>query len=159
MRAAEKPRELGLCLVFTLLASLSKESAFALPLVFFFTDVGRTGRAGAGGFADGLKRALGRLPALGAVAGAVRQARDEGLSVSQVHLRYVNPLPSDLGDVLSRFEKVLVPEMNSGQLAFLLRAEYLRDVISYSKVKGKPFFRTEIYDKIKEILETRSDVG
>jgi 2-oxoglutarate ferredoxin oxidoreductase subunit alpha len=96
---------------------------------------------------------------LGAVAGAVRQARREGLSVSQIHLRYINPFPPDLGEVLSRFERVLVPEMNSGQLSFLLRAEFLREVISYSKVKGKPFFRTEIYDKIKEILEARSDVS
>ena len=96
---------------------------------------------------------------LGAVAGAVRQARREDLSVSQIHLRYINPFPPDLGEVLSRFERVLVPEMNSGQLSFLLRAEFLREVISYSKVKGKPFFRTEIYDKIKEILEARSDVS
>ena len=96
---------------------------------------------------------------LGAVAGAVRQARREGLSVSQIHLRYLNPFPPDLGEVLSRFERVLVPEMNSGQLSFLLRAEFLREVISYSKVKGKPFFRTEIYDKIKEILEARRDVS
>ena len=96
---------------------------------------------------------------LGAVAGAVRQARREGLSVSQIHLRYINPFPPDLGEVLSRFERVLVPEMNSGQLSFLLRAEFLREVISYSKVKGKPFFRTEIYDKIKEILEARRDVS
>ena len=90
---------------------------------------------------------------LGAVAGAVRQARGEGLKVSQIHLRYINPFPKDLGDILSRFERVLVPEMNSGQLALLLRAEYLREVISQSKVRGKPFFRYEIYDKIKEILE------
>jgi len=97
---------------------------------------------------------LGWGSTLGAIAGAVRHARREGLNVSQAHLRFINPFPSDLGDVLSRFERVLVPEMNSGQLAFLLRAEYLREVISYSKVRGKPFFRTEIYDKIKEILET-----
>ena len=90
---------------------------------------------------------------LGAVTGAVRQARREGMKVSQIHLRYINPLPSDLGEILSRFQRILVPEMNSGQLAFLLRAEYLRDVVSYGKVKGKPFFRYEIYDKIKEILE------
>ena len=90
---------------------------------------------------------------LGAVTGAVRQARREGLRVSQIHLRWVNPFPSDLGDIMSRFERILVPEMNTGQLAFLLRAEFLREVISQSKVKGKPFFRYEIYDKIKEILE------
>jgi 2-oxoglutarate ferredoxin oxidoreductase subunit alpha len=90
---------------------------------------------------------------LGAVTGAVRQARGEGMKVSQIHLRHINPFPSDLGEILTRFERILVPEMNSGQLALLLRAEYLREVISQSKVKGKPFFRYEIYDKIKEILE------
>ena len=90
---------------------------------------------------------------LGAVTGAVRQARGEGMKVSQIHLRHINPFPSDLGEILTRFQRILVPEMNSGQLALLLRAEYLREVISQSKVKGKPFFRYEIYDKIKEILE------
>ena len=90
---------------------------------------------------------------LGAVTGAVRQARREGLDVSQIHLKYLNPLPPNLGDVLTRFQRLLVPEMNSGQLALLLRAEFLREVISHSKVQGKPFFRYEIYDKIKEILE------
>ena len=90
---------------------------------------------------------------LGAVTGAVRQARGEGMKVSQIHLRHINPFPSELGEILTRFERILVPEMNSGQLALLLRAEYLREVISQSKVKGKPFFRYEIYDKIKEILE------
>lgn len=102
---------------------------------------------------DGDLLVVGWGSTLGAVTGAVRQARREGLNVSQIHLKYINPLPSDLGDVMSRFERVLIPEMNSGQLALLLRAEYLREFISQCKVKGKPFFRYEIYDKIKEILE------
>jgi len=102
---------------------------------------------------DGDLLVVGWGSTLGAVAGAVRQARREGLNVSQIHLKYINPFPSDLGDVMGRFERILVPEMNSGQLALLLRAEYLREVVSQSKVKGKPFFRYEIYDKIKEILE------
>jgi 2-oxoglutarate ferredoxin oxidoreductase subunit alpha len=88
----------------------------------------------------------------GAITGAVNAARAEGLSVSRVHLRYLNPLPSDLGDVLRRFERVLLPEMNSGQLALLLRARYLVDVISYTKVEGRPFFRTEIEHRIQELL-------
>ncbi len=102
---------------------------------------------------DGDLLVVGWGSTLGAVAGAVRQARREGLNVSQIHLKYINPFPNDLGDVMGRFERILVPEMNSGQLALLLRAEYLREVVSQSKVKGKPFFRYEIYDKIKEILE------
>jgi 2-oxoglutarate ferredoxin oxidoreductase subunit alpha len=88
----------------------------------------------------------------GAITGAVNAAREEGMSVSRVHLRYLNPLPADLGDVLRRFDRVLLPEMNTGQLALLLRARYLVDVVTYSKVEGKPFFRYEIQDRIRELL-------
>ncbi len=90
----------------------------------------------------------------GAITSAVNVAWREGLKPSRAHLRYLNPFPKNLGEVLSRFDKVMVPEMNMGQLALLLRGRYLVDVISYTKVQGKPFFRTEIYDKIKEVLET-----
>ncbi len=95
---------------------------------------------------------LGWGSTAGAITGAVQAARREGLSVSRAHLRHLNPFPRDLGEVLSRFDKVLVPEMNLGQLALLLRARYLKDVVSYSKVQGKPFFRQEIVAKIKEVL-------
>jgi 2-oxoglutarate ferredoxin oxidoreductase subunit alpha len=89
----------------------------------------------------------------GAILGGVRRAREQGLKVSRAHLRWLNPLPSNLGEVLARFERVLVPELNLGQLALLLRARYLKDVISYPKVQGKPFFRQEIYDRIRQLLE------
>jgi 2-oxoglutarate ferredoxin oxidoreductase subunit alpha len=89
----------------------------------------------------------------GAVTGAVNSARRRGLSVSRAHLRHLNPFPSNLGDVLARFDRVLVPEMNLGQLALLLRARYLKDVVTLSKVQGKPFSRQEILDKIQSILE------
>jgi 2-oxoglutarate ferredoxin oxidoreductase subunit alpha len=89
----------------------------------------------------------------GSITGAVNMARRQGLSVSRAHLRYLNPFPRNLGEVLSRFDKVLVPEMNSGQLALLLRARYLKDVITYSKVQGRPFYRSEILAKVCEILE------
>jgi 2-oxoglutarate ferredoxin oxidoreductase subunit alpha len=90
----------------------------------------------------------------GAVTGAVNAARRKGLSVSRAHLRHLNPFPSNLGDVLARFDRVLVPEMNLGQLALLLRARYLKDVVTLSKVQGKPFSRQEILDKIQSILES-----
>jgi 2-oxoglutarate ferredoxin oxidoreductase subunit alpha len=96
---------------------------------------------------------LGWGSTAGAITGAVRLARRQGYPVSRAHLRYLNPFPPNLGEVLSRFGKVLVPEMNLGQLALLLRARYLKDVISYPKVQGRPFFRQEIYDKIRSILE------
>ena len=89
----------------------------------------------------------------GALKGAVRLLQARGVRVSRAHLRWLNPFPSNLGDVLSRFDKVLVPEMNLGQLALLLRARYLKDVITFSKVQGRPFFRSEIEAKILEILD------
>jgi 2-oxoglutarate ferredoxin oxidoreductase subunit alpha len=89
----------------------------------------------------------------GAITGAVKAARGEGLAVSRLHLRWLNPLPDDLGEVLGRYERVLVPEMNMGQLSMLLRARYLIDVVSYPKVEGRPFFRDEILTKIKELLD------
>ncbi len=96
---------------------------------------------------------LGWGSTAGAVTGAVNAARRKGLAVSRAHLRHLNPFPANLGEVLSRFEKVLVPEMNLGQLAFLLRGHYLKDVISYNKVQGLPFTRQQILQKILEILE------
>jgi 2-oxoglutarate ferredoxin oxidoreductase subunit alpha len=92
---------------------------------------------------------------MGAVTGAVNMAQKLGLKVSRAHLRYLNPFPSNLGEVLSRFERVLLPEMNLGQLALLLRARYLKDVQSLTKVQGQPFTRQEILDKIQEILEPK----
>ncbi|MEZ5331624.1 MAG: 2-oxoacid:acceptor oxidoreductase subunit alpha [Thermoanaerobaculia bacterium] len=109
------------------------------------------------GPSEGKLLVLGWGSTLGAIQGAVNLARKQGLEVSRAHLRHLNPFPRNLGDVLGRFEQVLVPEMNLGQLALLLRAHYLRDVISYPKVQGKPFFRSEILAKIQEILEV-SDV-
>ena len=94
----------------------------------------------------------------GAINGAVNSARRLGLRVSRAHLRNLNPFPANLGDVLSRFEKVLVPEMNLGQLALLLRARYLKDIVSYTKVQGRPFTRQEIFQKIQEILELNANV-
>ncbi len=95
---------------------------------------------------------LGWGSTLGAITGAVNVARNEGLSVSRAHLRHLNPFPRNLGDVLGRFERVLVPEMNLGQLALLLRARYLREVISQTKVQGKPFFRSDILERIRGLF-------
>jgi len=81
----------------------------------------------------------------GAIHQGVKRARREGLEVAHIHVRYLNPLPRNLGELLAGFEAVLVPEMNTGQFARLLRAEYLLDVESLGKVSGQPF-------KIGEIL-------
>jgi 2-oxoglutarate ferredoxin oxidoreductase subunit alpha len=95
---------------------------------------------------------LGWGSTAGAITGAVNAARRQGLEVSRAHLRYLNPLPANTGEVLARFEQVLVPELNLGQLALLLRARFLKDVITQSKVQGRPFTRGEILDKIVQLL-------
>jgi 2-oxoglutarate ferredoxin oxidoreductase subunit alpha len=93
----------------------------------------------------------------GSTYGAIHSAREdlapEGIRVSHLHLRYLNPLPRNLGDLLRDFGTILVPEMNMGQLSMLLRARYLRDVVSYTKVEGKPFKRGEIMQKVRELPE------
>ncbi len=88
----------------------------------------------------------------GAIETAVRDARKKGYEVAFAHLRYLNPFPSNLGDILQRYEKVLVPELNMGQLRYMLRSEYLVDAVGLNKVKGKPFASTEIEEKICEML-------
>lgn len=90
----------------------------------------------------------------GSITAAVEEMQVGHAPVSSIHLRYLNPFPRNLKDVLSRFEKVLVPELNLGQLAHLLRAEYLVPTIGFCKVKGKPFKISEIIDKIHEVLES-----
>ena len=86
----------------------------------------------------------------GPISRAVERSREEGLSsVSHIHLRYLSPLPRNLGDLLAGFEKVLVPEMNMGQLTTVLRSRYLVPAISLPKVTGKPFKIVEIMDAIR----------
>jgi 2-oxoglutarate ferredoxin oxidoreductase subunit alpha len=86
----------------------------------------------------------------GACLTAVQRAQAAGKSVAHAHLRYLNPFPSNLGEILSRYKKVLIPELNMGQLRMLVRSRYLVDAIGYNKIKGKPFTVSELYDKILE---------
>ena len=72
--------------------------------------------------------------------------------MAQAHLRHLNPFPSDLGDVLRRYDRVVVPEMNLGQLALLLRARYLVDVIGYNQVRGMPFRAAELAEVFKGVI-------
>jgi 2-oxoglutarate ferredoxin oxidoreductase subunit alpha len=88
----------------------------------------------------------------GAIYGAGERLRQQGKKVSTLHLRYLNPLPPDLFTVMSRFKKVIVPELNLGQLAFVLRGRSLIDVKSILKVQGQPFREQEIMDKCLEHL-------
>ena len=89
----------------------------------------------------------------GPISRAVGHLRDEGKAVSHIHLRYINPLAKNLGDLLARFDKVLVPEMNMGQLSTILRDRYLLPIESLCKVTGKPFRIIEVEDGIRAALE------
>jgi 2-oxoglutarate ferredoxin oxidoreductase subunit alpha len=88
----------------------------------------------------------------GACATAVHNVQAKGLAVTHCHLRYLNPLPKDLGDILQRFEKVLIPELNLGQLRTIIRAKYLIDAVGLNKVQGKPFSVGEVVEKIEALL-------
>jgi 2-oxoglutarate/2-oxoacid ferredoxin oxidoreductase subunit alpha len=84
----------------------------------------------------------------GAIRAGARRAREAGHKVAVAQLRYLNPLPANTGDVLRSFERVLVPELNSGQLAMLLRSRFLVDVESYTKIQGQPLFASEVQEEI-----------
>jgi 2-oxoglutarate ferredoxin oxidoreductase subunit alpha len=95
---------------------------------------------------------LGWGSTYGSITSAVERLQREGRSVSSAHLRYLNPFPKNLGEVLSGFERVIIPEMNLGQLATMIRAKYLIDAVAFSKVKGRPFQIREIIEKVEEYL-------
>jgi 2-oxoglutarate/2-oxoacid ferredoxin oxidoreductase subunit alpha len=103
---------------------------------------------------DGSARVLvlGWGSTFGSIGAAVRRARNAGHTVAQAHLRHLNPFPPNLGDVLRRYDKVLVPEINLGQLALLLRGRFLIDVISYNRVRGLPFRAAELAGVIEDVI-------
>jgi 2-oxoglutarate ferredoxin oxidoreductase subunit alpha len=84
----------------------------------------------------------------GPIGAGVRRVRKAGYNVAQVHLRHLNPFPKDLGEILKRYDRVLVPEMNLGQLALLLRGKYLVDAIGYNHVRGLPLKAAELAEAI-----------
>jgi 2-oxoglutarate ferredoxin oxidoreductase subunit alpha len=88
----------------------------------------------------------------GAIASAAENARKLGKSVASAQLRYLNPFPSNLGEVLSNYKKVLIPELNTGQLSLLVRARFLVDAVPFNKISGQPFKIAEIEGKIDELL-------
>ena len=95
---------------------------------------------------------LGWGSTYGAIATAVENLQKEGFPVCFAHLRYLNPFPANLGEILRQFRRVLIPENNMGQLSLLIRSRFLVDALSYSKVQGKPFQVAELREKILEIL-------
>jgi len=89
----------------------------------------------------------------GAITAAVERSQADGKAVASVHLRHLNPLPPDLGHILREYRRVLVPEINSGQLVRVLRAEYLVDAVGFNRVRGLPLATEEICDTITQLLE------
>ena len=89
----------------------------------------------------------------GAIRSAVQRSKVEGKSVSHIHLRNLNPLPKDLGEKLEKYDNILIPELNSGQLNSIIRSKYLIDTKTLNKVEGKPFTPSEIYSSINQNIK------
>jgi len=104
------------------------------------------------GASEGKVLVLGWGSTYGSITSAVERMQAEGKPVSSAHLRHLNPFPANLGEVLRSFERVIVPEMNLGQLATMIRAKYLVPAVPFSKVKGRPFQIREIVRKVEEYL-------
>jgi 2-oxoglutarate ferredoxin oxidoreductase subunit alpha len=98
---------------------------------------------------------LGWGSTYGAIRSAVERLRAEGQSVAHAHLRYLNPFPRNTEEVLRRYRRILVPELNLGQLLMLIRARYLIDPEGYHRVRGKPFRIAEIHERAEQILAGR----
>jgi 2-oxoglutarate ferredoxin oxidoreductase subunit alpha len=96
---------------------------------------------------------LGWGSTFGPIGAACRRVREAGYDVAQAHLRHLNPFPRDLGEVIGRYDRVLVPEMNLGQLSLLLRARYLVDVVGYNHVRGLPLKAAELAEAITQLIE------
>ena len=100
---------------------------------------------------------LGWGSTYGPIGAAVRAVRNAGQQVAQAHLRHLNPFPKDLGEILKRYDAVMVPEMNLGQLSMLLRAKYLVDVVGYNHVRGLPLRAAELADAITDLISSTGD--
>ncbi len=108
------------------------------------------------GATEGDLLVLGWGSTYGAIEGAVQELTGGGAKVAHAHLRYLNPLPPDLGAILGRYRRVLVPEMNLGQLVRLIRAEYLVDAHGLNKIQGRPFKQSEIVARAHTLLAERA---
>jgi 2-oxoglutarate ferredoxin oxidoreductase subunit alpha len=95
---------------------------------------------------------LGWGSTYGAIGAACRRLRSSGKKVARAHLKHLNPFPKNTRDVLSRFDRVVAPEMNMGQLATLIRADFLIDVISINKVQGVPFRTSDLEEQLRELI-------
>jgi 2-oxoglutarate ferredoxin oxidoreductase subunit alpha len=94
----------------------------------------------------------------GSITAAVKAARAEGRRIGHLHLRYLNPLPANVGDVLKHYKRVLVPELNMGQLLWILRAKFLVDAVGLNKIQGRPFKQAELEQKFDEMLAIQENI-
>jgi len=106
-----------------------------------------------GGAQEGDVLVVGWGGTYGAIAGAVKDMVSRGKAVGHVHIRYMNPLPPDLAEIFGRFKKILVPELNMGQLVKIIRAEFLVDAIGMNKIQGRPFKIAELVTRIQRLLD------
>jgi 2-oxoglutarate ferredoxin oxidoreductase subunit alpha len=97
---------------------------------------------------------LGWGSTYGAIREAVQRCRERGLDVAHAHVRYLNPFPKNLGDLLKRFDRVLIPELNNGQLVKMIRSQYLVPAESLPKIQGQPFKIAELEEKIRQLMES-----
>jgi 2-oxoglutarate ferredoxin oxidoreductase subunit alpha len=97
---------------------------------------------------------LGWGSTYGPIGAGCRRVRESGLKVAQAHFRHVNPFPANTEEVLKRYKKVLIPEMNLGQLVMLVRSKYLVDAISYNQVRGLPFKAEELAGVIEDVIKS-----
>jgi 2-oxoglutarate/2-oxoacid ferredoxin oxidoreductase subunit alpha len=95
----------------------------------------------------------------GPIGAACRRIRASGRPIAQLHLRHINPMPADLGEVLARYDRVVCPEMNLGQLALLLRARYLVDVVSHTQVRGLPFRAAELAAVLQDVIDSTTETA
>ena len=95
---------------------------------------------------------LGWGSTYGSIKSACSELQKEGHAVSHAHIRYLRPFPSNLGEIISRFDKVLVPEINNGQLVKIIRDQFMVDAKGYNKIKGTPITKGELVDTIRKML-------
>ena len=95
---------------------------------------------------------LGWGSTYGPIGAAVRRVRRAGYRIAQAHLRHLNPFPANLGEVLASYDKVVIPEMNMGQLAMLIRSRYLVDAMSVTQVRGMPFRAAELAEMLQGVI-------
>ena len=105
------------------------------------------------GPAKGKLLVLGWGGTYGALKAAVRELNEEGFDIAHAHLRHMRPFPKNLGEILNNYDKILIPEINNGQLVKIIRDKYFIDAMAYNKIQGLPFFKSELMDKIREILK------